>query len=424
MGSWKDDPMLRNGNHMNLLAGRQIFSIILIASTLSIALIQAGAASAQSGEKKSGLEPVAASTPSSKAAMSDPGVQKALPPKADVSKVGASSASKQAESKAAPVSDNDDKAEKLPFPVISSDNVGSLSGVRATFSRIFPSAIDIHGSSTGVLLHARKETKYDLLSPLSIWLEDGPLFVSVRAPSELVLVATKFGDICVSTGGDALVDRFEETLRIVNLSTNETVFLNMHDKLWTNSPWGHLGKVQQITDKNNKRKKTYDDIDSGALSIEPGYELIIGSEPLRLDEVKRPDGIGRRDFKALANGTFVVDEISIEHLSQGHDLIKNLKEHGSKASSIFSDLSRSANQLKSRQGDSGFEKVLPPPPKPEKPVRKPPATAPKAPPSTITKPKQSKSTSTAPSSSPALPTGPSAPPANPSVPINPPPSRP
>lgn len=453
MGSGKDDPVLLSSNAIMLLEWRLTLSKVLIASTLSVALSQLGgvAAAQTSDNKKSGLEPVAATSPASKSAMSDPGAQKAIPPKADLSK--SSNASTPAADKKPPASNAAstaaaaDKADKLPFPNISSDGLTSLSGIHTSFSHVFPSAIDIHGSSAGVLLHARKETKYDLLTPLSIWLEEGPLLVSVRAPSELVLVATKFGDICVTAGGDALVDRAEETLRIVNLSTNDTVFLNMHDKLWTNSPWGHLNRVQQLNEKDKSGKKgkksrsrTYDDIESGCVAIEPGYELIIGSEALQMEEVKRQDGIGRRDFKTLTNGIFVLNEISVDNLAQSHDLIKNLKEHGPKANNVLSDITKSASNLKSKQGEQGFEKVFPPPPKPPK---KPP-TPPKTPPaSTIGKPKKdskdtketkdtkdtkdsSNKSKSSPSSTPSFPstipgTG-SAPPAAPSTPtpINPP----
>ena len=460
MGSEKDDPVLLGSNATMLLEWRQTLSKVLIASTLSVALTQlGGAAVAQSGDsKKSGLEPVAASSSPSKSAMSDPGAQKAIPPKSDITKTssGSTTTSSNAPGGKAPASTaatgaTADKVDKLPFPNINSDGLSTLSGLHVNFSRMFPSAIDIHGSSAGVLLHARKETKYDLLTPLSIWLEEGPLLVSVRHPSELVLVATKFGDICVTAGGDALVDRAEETLRIVNLSANDTVFLNMHDKLWTNSPWGHISKVQQLNEKQKTskgkkgRSRTYEDIESGAIAIEPGYELVIGSEPLQMDEVKRQDGIGRRDFKTLTNGIFVLDEISVDNLAQAHDLIKNLKDHGQKASNVLGDITKSAGSLKSKQGEQGFEKVFPPPPKPTKKPPTPPRTPPPA--STFGKPKKdtkdstnkdssskeskdsgsSKSnskSSTPPTSAPpafpsTLPGSGSAPPAAPSTPINP-----
>lgn len=450
MGSGKDDPVLLSSNAIMLLEWRLTLSKVLIASTLSVALFQlCGEAVAQSGDKKSGLEPVAASSSPSKSAMSDPGAQKAIPLKSDFGKNSSSSAttssnpdkSKTPASTAAAIPAAE-KADKLPFPNVNAEGMSALTGIHTSFRHVFPSAIDIHGSSAGVLLHARKETKYDLLTPLSIWLEEGPLLVSVRTPSELVLVATKFGDICVTAGGDALVDRAEETLRIVNLSANDTVFLNMHDKLWTNSPWGHLSKVQQLNEKTEKsakkktRTRTYDEIDSGAIAIEPGYELIIGAEPLQMEEVKRQDGIGRRDFKTLTNGVFVLTEISVDNLAQAHDLIKNLKDHGPKANNVLSDITKSANTLKAKQGEQGFEKVFPPPPKPTKK----PATPPKAPPSTIKKPttkdtkdtkdskdsgstkSNNKSSSPSPSGSATPSTVPgsgSAPPAAPSTPISP-----
>ena len=437
MGSGKNDPVLRGGDAMMSLKWQHTITKILIASSLTLAHFQGGEAAAQSSDaKKSGLDPaVAASSPGSKSAMTDSGVQKAIPPKADLSKVNSAKGSDGA--KASNTASDSDK-ETLPFPVISVDALPSLPGCRPSFARIFPSAIDIRGNSQGVVLHARKDTKYDLLSPLSIWLEEGPLLVSVKHPSDLVLVATKFGDICVTAGGDALVDRADETVRIVNLSANDTVFLNMHDKLWTGSPWGQVKKppsTEKTKEKSKRIKRTYEEIESGSLSIEPGFELIIGSEPLTIEEVKRQDGIGRRDFRTISGGVFVLAEISLDNLAQQHELIKNLKDHGGKASSVYNEIAKAADRMKSKQGDAGFEKVLPPPPKQTTP-RKPPALPPKAPPTTtISKPKSTNKTpppattqppaKQTPSSTPPATTGPSttapAPPSGSApAPINPP----
>ncbi len=378
MGSGKQNPRLFDDGNPLFRLNQQNFKRVLFAFTLSIALAQIGAQAQQSDNKKSGLEPVAASSPatSSKSAMGEPPGKTSSAqslPKPDSARTGAGAKSADSKSDAAA-----DKST-LPFPIISNDGLNSVSGVQSNSGRNFPSAIDIHGSPAGVLLHALKDTRYDLLSPLSIWLEEGPLLVSVRRPSDMVLVATKFGDVCVLAGGDALVERGEnDTLRIVNLCTNsDTVFLNMHDKLWVSSPWGHAGKLQQMNRKKGKRKQnTYDGIESGAVSIGPAYELLIGTETLTMEDVKPPDSVGRRDFKAFEGGKFVVSEISIDHLTQIHELIKNLNSHGEKASSIFGEIMRNAGTLKAKQGDSGFEKNVPPPPKPVEPKRKPPTKAP------------------------------------------------
>ena len=391
--------MLQKSNK-RLLARRLILSKVLLASTLSLALLQPSSVQAQGDTKKQGLEPVAASSPPSKSAMGDvPGKSSAQLPKPEAAKTNSGArggeSSKTAETSDTSAASASEKST-LPFPTVGSDSIASLQGIQAVSSKTFPSAIDIHGSAAGVLLHARKETRYDLLSPLSIWLEEGPLLVSVRRPSEMVLVATKFGDICVTAGGDALVERGEEdTLRIVNLCTNnETVFLNMHDKLWLSSPWGHLGKLKELSDKKGK-KRTYEGIDSGAVAIAPGYELVIGAHMLTLDDVKPPDSVGRREWKTLEGGHFVVAEISVDNLTQLHDLIKNLNNHGGKAAAVFAEIMKSAGQLKDRQGEAGFEKRVPAPPKPPEPKRKPPGKVPsKAP---AGKPKAPAAGSTAPS---------------------------
>jgi hypothetical protein len=318
----------------------------------------------------------------------------------------------------------------LPFPVVGSDSVNSVTGVLPVNSHVFPSAIDIHGSAAGVLLHARKETRYDLLSPLSIWLEDGSLLVSVRHPSDMVLVATKFGDVCITTGGDALVERSDEdTMRVVNLCTNgDTVFLNMHDKLWTNSPWAHGVKAPQPTEEKGKkggRKRTYEDVESGAVSIQPGYELVVGGHALTMEDVKPTDSVGRRDFRTFDGGRMVITEISIDNLTTLHDLIKNLNNHGEKASAVFSDIMKSAGTLKSKQGEGGFEKAVPAPPKPPPPKRKPPSKVP-PPPSKTTTPSKPKA-STPPLPAPAAAGGKensSAPPAKPDKTSTPPAAKP
>ena len=382
-------------------------SKVLFALTLSLSLLQLGAEAQQADGKKPGLDPVAAtSPPSSKSAMGEsPARQSSAQslPKPDTAKTGTGGKGAENTGKSADAAaDKSEKADKppLPFPVISGDNVSSVSAIQAVSSRNFPSAIDIHGSAAGVLLHARKETRYDLLSPLSIWLEEGPLLVSVRKPSDMVLVATKFGDICVVSGGDALVERGEEdTLRIVNLCTSgDTVFLNMHDKLWTGSPWGHSGKVQQLNEKKGKKTKTYEEVESGAISIAPGYELVIGAQSLSLEDAKPADSVGRRDFKTFEGGRFVVAEISIDHLTQLHDLIKNLNNHGEKASTVFNEIMKNAAQMRNKQGESGFEKNVPAPPKPPEPKRKPPS---KLPPNKSAPPAAKPADKTAPAAKPA-----------------------
>lgn len=394
MGSGMEDPLLQMSEaELGLFGWQHKCSRVLFALTLSLILLQPGANAEQGDSKKPGLDPVAASQPpASKSAMGESPTRQSSAqslPKPDAAKTGtggkgAENASKSAASETPPAADN---KPPLPFPVISGDAAGSAAGVQGINSRTFPSAIDIHGSAAGVLLHARKETRYDLLSPLSIWLEEGPLLVSVRKPSEMVLVATKFGDVCIVASGDALVERGEEdTLRIVNLCTSgDTVFLNMHDKLWTGSPWGHAGKVQQLRERKGK-KKTYDEVESGAISIAPGYELVIGAQGLTVEDVKPPDSVGRREIRAFEGGRFVISEICIDHLTQLHDLIKNLNTHGEKASAVFAEIMKNAGQMRSKQGESGFEKNVPAPPKPPEPKRKPPPKAPasKTPPAATT----------------------------------------
>ncbi len=385
MGSKKGDPVLENSQISCFYVKRQIISRATIALAFSLVFLQ-GAGAEGDGKKQGGLEPVATSSPASKSAMGEsPAKQAQNLPKPDAAKSGTGSKGKEAAGKSSSptksskskVSDKDSE-EALPFPLITNDSVASVTGVQLTRSRVFPSAIDIHGSAAGVLLHARKETRYDLLSPLSIWLEDGSLLVSVRRPSEMVLVATKFGDVVVTAGGDALVVRGEDDdLKIVNLSTTgDTVFLNMHDKFWTASPWGHQGKVRDLNDKSKGSKKAYEEIESGAIAIAPGFELLIGAEAITLDEAKPEDSVGRRDFKVFEGGRFLVAEISIDNLTQLHDLIKGLNNHGEKAATVFNEIMKNAGVMKSRQGEARFEKNVPPPPKKTIPRKSPPPKVP------------------------------------------------
>ncbi len=275
-----------------------------------------------------------------------------------------------------------ERVPTLPFPFVSSDAVGALSGVQSGSARSFPSAIEIRGNARGLLLHARKDTKYDLLSPVSLWLESGPLLVAVRTPSELALIATKFGDVCVTAGADALLERGEGTLRIANLSNaHGTVNLVMHDRQWKNSPWSHIEQVKELSRKSSKSKKRSEEsAESGSLSLAPGYELVVGDHSLEVTEIKPADSVGRRDFKVIGDsGRFVISEICVDNVVQVHDLVRNLKEHGERANNILSEINRVAGQFKAKQGEEGFEKVLP--------VVKPPETVKKPDPKTKTSPK-------------------------------------
>lgn len=284
---------------------------------------------------------------------------------------------------ASPEGSTIEKATSLPFPLVPQDAVSSLSGVQQMAGRSFPSAIEIRGNARGLLLHARKETKYDLLSPVSLWLESGPLLVAVRAPSDLALIATKFGDVCVTAGADALLERGEGTLRITNLSTaHGTVNLVMHDRQWKNSPWAHLEKVRELNKKASKGKKRSDDFESGCLALAPGYELVVGDHSLEISEVKPADSVGRRDIKIIGDsGRFAISELCIDHLIQTHDLVRNLKEHGERANNILTEINKVGVQFKTKQGEDGFEKVVPVVKAPE-PVKRPDPkskTPPKAP---------------------------------------------
>ncbi len=408
--------MLQVGKNAWLLQRRQKFVRVIVASTLSLALVQVGAAAQQGESKKPNLDPVAATSPAARSAMGESPSRQAVSaqslPKPETAKGGPK---KDVPAKA--VSDTPaaapEKSTPPAFPLISTDALSTVPGIQVANAKYFPSAIDIHGSTAGVLMHARPDTKYDLLTSLSVWLEDGPLLVSVRHPSEMVLVATKFGDVCVTAGGDALVDRSsdDDTVRIVNLCTNgDTVYLNMHDKLWTASPWAHGVKAPPLEEPKSKKKrekekgartKTYDDIESGAIALAPGYELMIAGHALTAEEVKREDSVGRRDFKTFDGGKFVISEISIDNLTQLHDLIKGLTTHGEKASAIFNDIMKSAGMMKSKQGESGFEKHAPAPKLPP-PKRKPPAKVP-PPPAKTSSPASSKPAVPPPSSKPAVP---------------------
>lgn len=251
-----------------------------------------------------------------------------------------------------------DSAERvqLPFPVVSPDAMTSLNGIQASNTRQFPSAIEVKGNARGLLLHARRETKYDLLSPVSLWLESGPLLVAVRAPSEMSLIATKFGDVCITSGADALLDRGDGTLRIVNLSTGRgSVHLVLHDRQWRNSPFAG-GKSTSI----KTRRGTTATFESGSVAISPGYELVVADHTLELAEAKPADAIGRRDFKVLGdNGRFVLSEVSVDNLVQVHDLVRNLREHGARANTVLTEINRTGAQYKSKQGEEGFERTAP-----------------------------------------------------------------
>lgn len=284
----------------------------------------------------------------------------------------------------------DTEKSLLPFPSVSIDSLHNLTAVKNESNRMFPSAIEIRGNAKGLLLHALKETKYDLLSPVSLWLESGPLLVAVRAPSDMSLIATKFGDVCVSAGGDALLERGDGTLRIINLSTGKgTVNLVLHDRQWRACPWSSMNKGDDA--QNRKKKRADSKFESGSLSVAAGYELLIGDHSLELSEAKPADAIGRRDLKVIGeNGRFVVSEICIENLVQGHDLVRNLKVHGSKANNVFSEINRIAGQYRTRQGDEGFDRIMPVIKQLET-SKKPEAsrTKPKAPVATFTPKKQS-----------------------------------
>lgn len=284
----------------------------------------------------------------------------------------------------------------LPFPCVSVDGLRTLAGVQSESTRSFPSAIEVRGNARGLLLHAQKDTKYDLLSPVSLWLESGPLLVAVRAPSDMSLIATKFGDVCVSTGGDALLERGDGTLRIINLSSGKgSVDLVLHDRQWRASPWSVLSKGNAVRVSRKNENK----FESGSLAVSPGYELVVSDHSLELSEAKPADAIGRRDFKVIGdNGRFLVSEVCIENLVQGHDLVRNLKVHGAKANSVLSDIFRVAAQYRAKQGEEGFDRIMPLVVKPSESLKKPDSSRskpPKAPVATSTPKKQSERTAPA-----------------------------
>lgn len=278
----------------------------------------------------------------------------------------------------------EEKARKLTvtFPVVSPDSLPAFLALKPIESKQFPDPVSFKGTKDGVLMSGNEDTRYDLFSSTSVWLDFGALLISVRQPTELVMIATKYGDICVEAGGDVIVDISDGLMRVSNFGTkSDTVYLNIPEKHWQSSPWSAVKNLSLLPDqaiepqvggksnakfKNRSKKGEKPSLTKpkfGVLCLAPGYEFIMSDHALTLGEVEPADSIGRRDFKTFEGAKHVVSEFNLESLVQSHELIKGLKDHGGKALGLHEHLIKIAHEYRAKQGEGEFHKYVPPPPK-------------------------------------------------------------
>jgi hypothetical protein len=173
--------------------------------------------------------------------------------------------------------------------------------------------------------------QYTRPSPYSVEFTSGRILVSVKKPSNLALVKLPLGQAAINANGDVLFSYNEGVLRVDNLTgTGESVKVRLSEGAFAKHP-------EQV-------------------SIKPGYEVVAADHKLTVRDLHPHDGIARRHFRMLEDGSMAVTEFSVESAMRNVSMIVELSQQstGVKERRIMGDMSKMAAVLKYVNGTEGY----------------------------------------------------------------------
>ncbi|HEY9785352.1 MAG TPA: hypothetical protein V6D17_08120 [Candidatus Obscuribacterales bacterium] len=205
----------------------------------------------------------------------------------------------------------------------------ALAGIQIVPENLFPKEDDLGGSTEWILVRGKEGAVYTRPTPYTVKLDKGDIMVTVKRPSNLAIIETALGKVSVGADGDIIITYNDGVLRVQNLDG--------------------IGKnvMAKIIPPNQA---------DPTVQLAPGFELVAGVRKLNRQDLKPRDGVARRHFKFLENGTMAVSEFSVESVIQNSDLIADIRQNvsGVKERRILSDMSKMASVLNYMRGDDGF----------------------------------------------------------------------
>jgi hypothetical protein len=207
--------------------------------------------------------------------------------------------------------------------------MGAMGGITAVTD--MPTEADAKGSSEWILVRYENGSKYTRPSPYTVEFTDGRILVSVKKPSHLALVKTPLGRSSINANGDVLFSYNNGVLRVSNLTgTGKSVKVRLSEGPFAGHP-------EQV-------------------SIAPGYEVVAGDGKLTVHDLHPHDGIARRHFRMLQDGSMAVCEFSVESAMKNVSMIVELSQQstGVKERRILGDVSKMAAVLNYVNGNDGY----------------------------------------------------------------------
>jgi hypothetical protein len=210
-----------------------------------------------------------------------------------------------------------------------SDDYDALVGLSET--RGFPSGEKLKGSEDFLLVIKQNDSDQTTrVSPYVVTLNHGTVLASVRRPSQTGLLHTDVADIAFSANSDSFITFADGLTRIRNVD----------------------GMGQALKVKINKGPGT-----GIAMTIAPGYEIVLADRKLTHDDMHPSDGIARRGSHLLTGGCAAVSEYNVEGALQASALVAKMSasdQSDPKSKRIVADMSRMAAVLNQINGMQGF----------------------------------------------------------------------
>ncbi|HEY9869088.1 MAG TPA: hypothetical protein V6D08_07970 [Candidatus Obscuribacterales bacterium] len=216
----------------------------------------------------------------------------------------------------------------LADPGLADIGVPELALLGVKVSKDFPGPEEFTGETTGIDVRAVEGSEFSRPNPYTVDLRSGAVLVSVRKPSHLALVSTKYGEAVIAANGTFMI-QCASPLRVLNIDAR-----------------GDNVKV---------KIKPMDGLPEKVVTLAPGYELVVGPEKLGRQDLRPSDGLARRHSKILENGHMAVSEFSVESFLTTSQLIAQMaQEQTPQVKQNLAAMSKMAAVLNQLNGVQGF----------------------------------------------------------------------
>lgn len=209
------------------------------------------------------------------------------------------------------------------------ESVSALAGIKTVEG--FPADDRVGSHNDFVRAEGEPGSEFHKLNSYTVDVQFGRVLVSVRKPTRLAFITSPLAKVSITGDADLLVTEDADTIRIINMTgRNESVKV----KLNHSAAAAAGGKV---------------------IALAPGYEIIASKNVLKRSLIRVADGLARRNFKLLEDGSCAVCEISVESVLAGSSLVANFsRDREDLQKRVVSDISKMAAVLNYVHGSEGF----------------------------------------------------------------------